>query len=133
MKDRKTKKDESAVFCDPLDRLLAEKLAPLRETVVADEGFSLRVRRSLPRRDVSLWVVFAAIAGGVGAAVGVIGWSGCLELFQAFTAFFADLRQMQVPSAMSLTSVAAVAAVLGFALYAVLDTDDYQGAADSVD
>lgn len=132
MKNRKTK-DESALFGDPSDRLLAEKLAPLRETVVADEGFSLRVRRSLPRRDVSLWVIFAAIVGGVGAAVGVIGWSGCQELYQTFTAFFSDLQQRQMPSAMSLTSVAAVAAVLVFALYAVLDTDDYQGVADSVD
>lgn len=132
MKDMKTK-DKPAEFADPTDRMLAERLAPLRETVIADEGFSLRVRRSLPRRDVSLWVVFAAIAGGVGATVGVIGWAGCLELFQAFAAFFADLRQMHMPSAMSLISVAAITAVLGFAMYAMLDTDDYQGAADSGD
>ena len=51
MKDKRTQ-DLQEFFTDPTDRRLAELLSPLRETVVPDEGFSLRVRRALPRRDI---------------------------------------------------------------------------------
>ena len=125
MKDKRTQ-DLQEFFTDPTDRRLAEILSPLRETVVPDEGFSLRVRRALPRRDISLWVILLAVLAGGCVAVGIVGWQQTLEFFGAFRDFFVWIFDMRQPSRMSWISVAAFVVVLGFVLYAFLDTDDYQ-------
>ena len=125
MKDKRTQ-DLQEFFTDPTDRRLAEILSPLRETVVPDEGFSLRVRRALPRRDISLWVILLAVLPGGCAAVGIVGWQQTLEFFGAFRDFFVSMFDMRQPSRMSWISVAAFVVVLGFVLYAFLDTDAYQ-------
>lgn len=124
MKDMKTK--EKDIFQDDTDRMLAQALSPLRETVVPDEGFSARVMGTLPRRDISLWVIMAAILAGAGLAVWIMGWEQATALYHSFIGFFTSLADKKIPSLMSQVSVVAVLAVLGFAFYAFLDTDDYQ-------
>ena len=125
MKDKRTQ-DLQKFFTDPTDRRLAELLSPLRETVVPDEGFSLRVRQALPRRDISLWVILLAVLAGGCVAVGIVGWQQALEFFGAFRDVFVSIFDMRQPSRMSWISVTAFVVVLGFVLYAFLDTDDYQ-------
>lgn len=121
-------KDEKDLFRDDIDRMLAERLSPLRETAVPDDGFSQKVMDALPRRDISLWVILLAVGAGLAVAIGIMGWQQAVEFYRAFVDFFTSLFQREVPSMTSQVSFVAVLAVLGFAFYAFLDTDDYQNA-----
>ena len=125
--------NKQEVFTDATDKMLAERLAALAGTKVEDDGFSGRVMRSLPRRDVSLWVVLAAVFGGLAAAVGVMGWEGFEVFIQQASEFFVSVFRHEMPSAVSWFSVMAVAAALGFVFYALLDTDDYTGVVESIE
>lgn len=125
--------NKQEVFTDATDKMLAERLAALAGTKVEDDGFSRRVMQSLPRRDVSLWVVLAAVFGGLVAAVGVMGWDGFEVFIQQASVFFVSVFRHEMPSAVSWLSVMAVAAALGFVFYALLDTDDYTGVVESIE
>lgn len=116
------------LFTDPLDREIAGLFTPLRETVVPDDGFSSRVMATIPRRDVSLWVVWIASLAGIGAAVAITGTDKLMMLYRFLEDFFLSVGAMEVPSGMSLAVFVSVLAVIGFIFYALLDTDDYQTA-----
>lgn len=118
------KVQEADFFTAPEDRQLAQWLAPLRDAPVPDDGFPDRVMAALPRRDMSLWVILAAVLAGLAAAVGIMGVGQMVDLYHAFIGFFIALMGGEMPSVMSLTSVAAVVTVLGFVFYSLLDTGD---------
>lgn len=116
------------MFSDPMDREIAGLFAPLRETVVPDDGFSERVMATIPRRDISLWVVWIASLAGIGAAVAITGTDKLIMLYRFLVDFFLSVGAMEMPSGMSMAVFVSVVAVIGFIFYALLDTDDYQTA-----
>lgn len=116
------------LFSDPLDRDIAGLFGPLRETVIPDDGFSSRVMAAVPRRDVSLWVVWFASLAGIGAAVAITGTDKLVLLYRWLVDFFLSVGAMEMPSGMSMAVFVSVLAAIGFIFYALLDTDDYQAA-----
>lgn len=114
------------LFSDPQDRRIAELFAPLLGMDVPDDGFSERVMDTIPRRDISLWVVWTASLAGIGAALAITGTDKLLMLYRWLVDFFLSVGAMEMPSGMSMAVFVSVVAVIGFIFYALLDTDDYQ-------
>lgn len=115
---------------DALDKELMEMFSQVR--AVADarneatgDDFTRRVMFTLPRRDISLWVVGLSIMLGMVVVVLIMGLEVLMEFMGQVGDFFLTLGSFALPSCTSTLCVIALLGVLYVICKGLLYTEDY--------
>ncbi|MBQ1276145.1 MAG: hypothetical protein IIY15_02940 [Flavobacteriales bacterium] len=127
MKKEKKKHIETV---DELDKELMEMFSQVR--AVADarneatgDEFVGRVMDSLPRRDISLWVVGLSIMLGMVVVVLIMGLEVLMEFMEELGGFFMSICSFSVPTMESVMCVIGVTVVMYIVCVSILSTEDY--------
>ena len=127
MKKEKKKHIETV---DELDKELMEMFSQVR--AVADarneatgDEFVGRVMDSLPRRDISLWVVGFAVLMGVFTVYVFMGVEALINFMEELGGFFMSICSFSVPTMESVMCVIGVTVVMYIVCVSILSTEDY--------
>ena len=127
MKKEKKKHIETV---DELDKELMEMfsqvraVADVRNEATGDE-FVGRVMDSLPRRDISLWVVALATLMGVFTVYVFMGVEALINFMEELGGFFMSICSFSVPTMESVMCVIGVTVVMYIVCVSILSTEDY--------
>ena len=127
MKKEKKKHIETV---DELDKELMEMFSQVR--AVADarneatgDEFVGRVMDSLPRRDISLWVLGFATLMGVFTVYVFMGVEALINFMEELGEFFMSICSFSVPTMESVMCVIGVTVVMYIVCVSILSTEDY--------
>lgn len=127
MKKEKKKHIETV---DELDKELMEMFSQVKTAVDArneatGDEFVGRVMDSLPRRDISLWVVALATLMGVFTVYVFMGVEALINFMEELGGFFMSICSFSVPTMESVMCVIGVTVVMYIVCVSILSTEDY--------
>jgi hypothetical protein len=115
---------------DALDKELMEMFSQVKATVdtrneATGDEFAGRVMDSLPRRDISLWVVALATLMGVFTVYVFMGVEALINFMEELGGFFMSICSFSVPTMESVMCVIGVTVVMYIVCVSILSTEDY--------
>ena len=127
MKKEKKKHIETV---DELDKELMEMFSQVRAVAdarneAAGDDFTRRVMFTLPRRDISLWVVGLSIMLGMVVVVLIMGVEALINFMEELGGFFMSICSFSVPTMGSVMCVIGVTVVMYIVCVSILSTEDY--------
>lgn len=127
MKKEKKKHIETV---DTLDKELMEMFSQVRAVAdarneAAGDDFTRRVMFTLPRRDISLWVVGLSIMLGMVVVVLIMGVEALINFMEELGGFFMSICSFSVPTMESVMCVIGVTVVMYIVCVSILSTEDY--------
>ena len=127
MKKEKKKHIETV---DELDKELMGMFSQVKATVdtrneATGDEFAGRVMGSLPRRDISLWVVALATLMGVFTVYVFMGVEALINFMEELGGFFMSICSFSVPTMESVMCVIGVTVVMYIVCVSILSTEDY--------
>jgi hypothetical protein len=127
MKKEKKKHIETV---DELDKELMEMFSQVRAVAdarneAAGDDFTRRVMFTLPRRDISLWVVGFATLMGVFMVYVFMGVEALINFMEELGGFFMSICSFSVPTMESVMCVIGVTVVMYIVCVSILSTEDY--------
>ena len=127
MKKEKKKHIETV---DELDKELMEMFSQVRAVAdarneAAGDDFTRRVMFTLPRRDISLWVVGLSIMLGMVVVVLIMGVEALINFMEELGGFFMSICSFSVPTMESVMCVIGVTVVMYIVFVSILSTEDY--------
>ena len=91
----------------------------------AGDDFTRRVMFTLPRRDISLWVVGLSIMLGMVVVVLIMGVEALINFMEELGGFFMSICSFSVPTMESVMCVIGVTVVMYIVCVSILSTEDY--------
>lgn len=124
------KQDKNIETLDAEDIRLLEAFAQMsheidKHNTATSSEFTHSVIETLPRRDISLWVVSVATILGMAMVCITMGYDGVMAFTHQVLDFFDTLSSFTIPSMASVVSVAGGTIILYVICKALLYTEDY--------